>query len=82
MYGSTTQHDEAFVNQSFCGADQFDDIGQQRALIGRLISHLHSFVVDAHKHEPLPAAAPHDPSVAEESTNGDVPADNVNDEFL
>jgi hypothetical protein len=26
--------------------------------------------------------APHDPSVAEESTDGDVPADNVNDGFV
>jgi hypothetical protein len=62
--------------------DQFDGTGQQRALIGRLISDLRTFVVDCHGHEPLPAAAPHDPSVAEESTDGDVPADNVNDEFV
>jgi hypothetical protein len=31
---------------------------------------------------PFPQKLPHDPSVAEESTDGDVPADNVNDEFV
>jgi hypothetical protein len=31
---------------------------------------------------PFPQQRPHDPSVAEESTDGDVPADNVNDEFV
>jgi hypothetical protein len=30
----------------------------------------------------LPQQPAHDSSVAEESTNGDVPADNVNDEFV
>jgi hypothetical protein len=62
--------------------DQFDGIGRRRAAIGRLMSELHSFVVACHGHEPLPAAAPHDPRVAEESADGDVLADNVNDEFV
>jgi hypothetical protein len=31
---------------------------------------------------PLPQQPAHDPSVAEESTDGDVSADNVNDEFV
>jgi hypothetical protein len=31
---------------------------------------------------PLPQQPAYDPSVAEESTDGDVSADNVNDEFV
>jgi hypothetical protein len=31
---------------------------------------------------PFPQQPPHDPSVAEESIDDDVPADNVNDEFV
>jgi hypothetical protein len=31
---------------------------------------------------PLPQQPAHDPSVAQEPTDGDVPADNVNDEFV
>jgi hypothetical protein len=31
---------------------------------------------------PFPQQPPHDPSVTGESTNGDVLADNVNDEFV
>jgi hypothetical protein len=31
---------------------------------------------------PFPQQPPHDPSLAAESTDGDVPADNINDEFV
>jgi hypothetical protein len=31
---------------------------------------------------PFPQQPPHDPSVTAESTDRDVPADNVNDEFV
>jgi hypothetical protein len=49
---------------------------------GRLIGDLHSFVVDAHYHAALPQQPAHDPSVTWEATDGDVPADNVNDEIV
>jgi len=62
--------------------DQFDGIGQQRALISGRISDQYSLVVDAQQNVFLPQQPAHDPSVAEESTNGDVFADNVDDDFV